>query len=200
MPPDFIRLSEVAPEIRQDIRYAGNDNFTGRPVPGYEAPVCWLRREAAQALARVAASAAAEKLKLIVWDCYRPQQSTNAFLRWSADAGDQDAKARYYPRIEKRELFMRGYIARKSVHSTGYAVDVGLLNADGTPVDFGSTFDLFDTRSVTSSLEVSAAARTNRARLANLMHQKGFRNYPGEWWHYALPDRPETGYNDAIEP
>jgi D-alanyl-D-alanine dipeptidase len=200
VPPDFVRLSEVAPDIKQDIRYAGIDNFTGRPVPGYEAPVCWLKTEAAQALAKVAATAATEKLRLIVWDCYRPQRAMNAFMVWSADEKDQEMKSKYYPRSPKKELFMRGYIARKSIHSTGYAVDIGLINADGTPVDFGSGFDLFDTRSVTSSSEVSAAARTNRARLASLMYQKGFRNYPREWWHYALPDMPEKRYDEPIEP
>ena len=46
-----MRLAEVAPSIRQEIRYAGSDNFTGRPVPGYAAAECWLRKEAALALA-----------------------------------------------------------------------------------------------------------------------------------------------------
>ena len=37
LPRGFAYLREVAPDILQDIRYAGPDNFTGRPVPGYEA-------------------------------------------------------------------------------------------------------------------------------------------------------------------
>lgn len=200
MPPDFVRLSEFAPDIRQDMRYAGADNFTGRPVPGYDAPVCWLKQPAARALAIMAAGAAREGFRPVVWDCYRPKQATDALLRWSADDADQSQKRAYFPRLAKRDLFARGYIGRKSVHSTGYAVDIGLERADGSPVDFGGGFDLFDTRSFTASMEVAAAARTNRATLARLMSQAGFRNLTREWWHYFLPDQPETAYDAAIEP
>ena len=42
-PPGFSRLADVGPEIRQEMRYAGSDNFTGHPVPGYRAPDCWFR-------------------------------------------------------------------------------------------------------------------------------------------------------------
>ena len=42
-PAGFTRLADVAPEIKQDMRYAGANNFTGHPVPGYGAPRCWLR-------------------------------------------------------------------------------------------------------------------------------------------------------------
>jgi len=31
-PPGFARLADVAPDIRQEMRYAGADNFTGAPV------------------------------------------------------------------------------------------------------------------------------------------------------------------------
>jgi D-alanyl-D-alanine dipeptidase len=55
LPPGFVRLSQVAKEVRQEIRYAGTHNFVGRPVAGYGAAECWLRREAAEALALVVA-------------------------------------------------------------------------------------------------------------------------------------------------
>ena len=38
MPKDFAYLRDVDPTIQQDMRYSGADNFTGAPVPGYEAP------------------------------------------------------------------------------------------------------------------------------------------------------------------
>ena len=49
----------MAPTIVQEMRYAAADNFTGRPLPGYGAGECVLRRDAAQALARVQAALAA---------------------------------------------------------------------------------------------------------------------------------------------
>ena len=50
LPPGFVYLRDVAPDVLQDMRYAGLDNFTGRKVPGYDAPQCILRREVAEAL------------------------------------------------------------------------------------------------------------------------------------------------------
>src|SRR5487761_2199921 len=72
LPTGFIYLRDVAPGIAQDMRYAGANNFTGQPLPGYDAAECVLRRDVAEALARVAADLARENLGLKVYDCYRP--------------------------------------------------------------------------------------------------------------------------------
>ena len=64
--------------IRVDARYAGPDNFTGAPLPGYYANRALLRREAAEALARVQRRLAVEGLGLKVWDGYRPVRATLA--------------------------------------------------------------------------------------------------------------------------
>ena len=61
LPAGFVYLRDIDPSIAQDMRYAGPDNFTGRPLPGYQAAECVLRREAAQALARVQADLARAK-------------------------------------------------------------------------------------------------------------------------------------------
>ena len=138
-PPGYVRLADVAPGIVQDMRYAGPENFMGRPVPGYRAPCCWLRAEAAAALKSAHEEAAAEGLRLVVYDCYRPPAATAAFLAWSQDGADEIKKADYYPHIDKKDLFDLGYIARQSTHTTGLAVDLAF---DG--FDFGTPFDLFD--------------------------------------------------------
>ena len=49
LPAGFVRLVEIDPAIRQDIRYAGFENFLHRKASGYEAPVCILTRQAAEA-------------------------------------------------------------------------------------------------------------------------------------------------------
>ena len=51
-PPDFVDLHDVAPTILYDIRYFTPHNFTGDPIDGYQAPMCILTREAAEALGR----------------------------------------------------------------------------------------------------------------------------------------------------
>ena len=47
LPKGFAYLRDVAPGIAQDMRYAGTDNFTGQPLPGYDAAECVLRRDVA---------------------------------------------------------------------------------------------------------------------------------------------------------
>lgn len=42
LPTSFVRLADVDPTIRQDIRYAGVENFLHRKASGYDAPVCIL--------------------------------------------------------------------------------------------------------------------------------------------------------------
>ena len=50
---DLVPVAQWAPDVVQDMRYFGAENFMGRPVAGYEAPQCWLSRPAAQALVDV---------------------------------------------------------------------------------------------------------------------------------------------------
>jgi D-alanyl-D-alanine dipeptidase len=183
-PQGFVRLADVAPSIIQDMRYAGTDNFTGRRVPGYGVPQCWLRREVAAALAEAAKETEREGLRLIVYDCYRPHRATQAFRRWAEDRADQQMKQAYYPDVDKRTLFDLGYIAKISTHSRGIAFE---------GKDFGTPFDLFDPKSATHHPAVAGEAKANRVRLEALMHKHGFENLPNEWWHFtftALKDAP----------
>ncbi len=101
LPPGFVYLRDIDPSIAQDMRYAGSDNFTGHPLPGYGAPECVLRRDVAQALARVQADLAKQALGLKVYDCYRPTRAVRAFARWARQSDDGTTK-RFYPKMEKR--------------------------------------------------------------------------------------------------
>ncbi|PPD40917.1 MAG: peptidase M15 [Methylocystis sp.] len=192
-PPGFARLSDVAPGIAQEMRYAGANNFTGHPVPGYRAPQCWLRAEAANALAAAQADARAHGFSLVVYDCYRPKRAVSAFMDWSRNA-DQSTKPDYYPRLDKRQLFAQGYIAAQSTHSTGLAVDLGVEGWN-----FGTPFDFFDPRSWTKS-RASGEAHAHREALVALMKRHGFENYPREWWHYTFKAAgAATSYDFEVE-
>lgn len=189
-PPGFVRLAEIAPDIPQDMRYAGPNNFTGAPVPGYRAPQCWLRADAARALAAAQADARRQGFSLIVYDCYRPRRAVAAFVDWSKDPSQQ-TKAEYYPRIEKNTLFAQGYIAENSTHTTGLAVDLGVVGWN-----FGTPFDFFDKRSWTGS-QVDGEAAKHRRTLVALMRRHGFTNYPREWWHYTFKGAAGARSHDA---
>jgi D-alanyl-D-alanine dipeptidase len=189
LPPGFVRLADVAPEVRQEMRYAGSDNFLGRPVDGYGAAHCWLLAEVAEALRRAAASATEKGWRLVVYDCYRPERAVADFVLWSKDPSDRRMQAEYYPGIDKPELFRLGYIATRSQHSKGTTVDVGaeaVSPAGAKALDFGTPYDFFGEASWTASRVVSPEARRNRAQLVELIEAEGFRNYRKEWWHFEF--------------
>lgn len=143
-PPDgFVRLSRVAPQIAQEIRYTTAFNFVGEPIDGYLAPECVLTEPAAEALRRVAADLARDGLGLKVYDCYRPQPAVDHFRRW-VWTDDESMKAAFYPEVPKNELFRRGYIAGRSGHSRGSTVDLTLVRlpaADAVRTDFPDPAD-----------------------------------------------------------
>lgn len=190
--PDlFVDAARLVPGLRLDMRYAGSDNFVGRPIAGYEAPRCLLTPPAARALARAQAALAPEGLGLRVFDCYRPRRAVADFAAWARDPTDTRTKAAYYPRIDKSELFRLGYIAEHSAHSRGSTVDLTLVRlADGAALDMGTPFDLFDEASATEAPGTGAAPARNRRRLRDAMIRAGFAPYPQEWWHFTLRGEP----------
>lgn len=222
MPAGFVRLSEVAPTIRQDMRYAGPFNFTGKRVPGYEAAECILWRPAAEALARVQAGLTAEGFHLKVYDCYRPARAVRAFAAWSKAPGEDTQKPVFYPDLDKSRLFALGYIATRSKHSLGIAVDLGLVRVDEadrpappnagrcdgpfdrrageSSLDFGTAYDCFSVLSATKNPAVSGEARENRDRLLRALGREGFRNYSREWWHFEFhsPAAPTEPYDFPV--
>lgn len=192
-PPGFARLADVAPDIAQDMRYAGSNNFTGAPVPGYRAAQCWLRADAAKALANAQQDARRQGFSLVVYDCYRPRRAVSAFVDWSKNP-NENTKAEYYPRIDKRDLFAQGYIAENSTHTTGLAVDLGVIGWN-----FGTPFDFFDQRSWTKS-RAPTEATAHREALVALMRRHGFTNYPREWWHFSFKGAADApGFDAAVE-
>jgi D-alanyl-D-alanine dipeptidase len=192
LPAGFARLREVAPEIRQEMRYATSANFTGRPVPGYRAGECILAEPAAKALAAVERDLAGEGFGLVAFDCYRPARAVRAFVAWAEGNGATDPS--YHPDIPASRLIAAGYIAARSGHSSGGSVDVGLRRAGSDePVDMGSSFDFFGPHSHAGAKGVGAEARANRERLARAMTRHGFEPYAREWWHFRFRDEPFAG-------
>ncbi|MGG8409082.1 M15 family metallopeptidase [Streptomyces sp. 12297] len=134
-------LRAVDPTVLRDMRYAGERNFTGRRVDGYEEPVCLLARPAALALRRAQRALLRQGYSLLVYDCYRPQRAVDRFVRWAAEPEDPAVRAGFHPRVPKSELFARGYIARRSGHSRGSTVDVTLVRLAGRARPGGSGAD-----------------------------------------------------------
>lgn len=191
---DLVDIRTLVPDMAQDIKYAGRDNFVGAPVDGYLAAKCLLKRPVAEALARVEHELREQHRRLNVWDCYRPARAVAHFVRWAHDLSDQRTKPAHYPNLDKRVL-LGDYIAPVSGHSRGATIDLTLQQcpADGTrcaPLDMGTDFDFFDLRAHTDAPDVTAAQHANRLALRAAMEREGFKNYPLEWWHYTASPEP----------
>ena len=212
-PSPLVHLRDIDAGIRQDMHYAGPDNFTGRPLPGYDVGECLLRRPVALALKQVQADLTKAGYSLKVYDCYRPTQAVAAFVAWAKLPDDPASKGAYYPNVPKSELLPH-YIAPHSGHSRGAAVDLTLVPLGGEAKDagaqgpcnapqgseapdgslaMGTTFDCFDVKSGKLASNYSAEQNANRNVLSDAMAAHGFNDYMFEWWHFVLADEPYPG-------
>ena len=155
-----------------DLRYATDQNFTGARLPGYCVAEPFLRDRAARALGRAQRSLRADGLGLVVLDAYRPSRASRAMVRWAKRTG--------------REHLLNGWIAARSNHNRGAAVDVTLVRLEtGRRLSMGTDYDSFTSKSATTA--VGGKPLRNRLRLKRALEAEGFRNYRREWWHYDFP-------------
>lgn len=220
LPAGFVFLREVEPTIIQDMRYAGDHNFMQRKLPGYEAPECVLTEQAAVALASAQRELAADGLGLKVFDCYRPRSAVKAMMDWAGGRDGSAGDSRYFPKLEKSQLVTLGYIARRSTHSTGAAVDLTLVElarsgevaaaapvgpctgpaaerSSADEVDMGTGFDCFDPKSHSDG-DMTAEQRRSRTLLADTMRKHGFAGYRREWWHFSFVDGAKESFDFPI--
>ena len=225
MPRRFVRLDEAIPTIIVDMRYFGDHNFIGSRIDGYNAPVAYLTKDAAEALAGVQEELMSLGLSLKIYDSYRPQRAVNQFIEWARDLDDTGVKAEFYPNVAKNELFREGYISPRSSHTRGSTLDLTVVPYPGpaepawliseqsactlpsaeryadNSLDMGTGYDCFDTLSWTDDTRIGAPARAHRLLLKSLMEKYGFRNYSREWWHFTFENEPfpDTYFDFPVE-
>ncbi|MDB5610549.1 MAG: peptidase [Bradyrhizobium sp.] len=223
LPADFVFLRDIDPTIIQDIRYAGSNNFAGRPLAGYDAAECVVKRSVALALKSIQHELAPQRLSLKMLDCYRPARAVHDMVIWAQNGRETPAERRYNPAFGKAELFRLGYIAEHSGHSTGAALDLTLvdLKADNTArfdptriyadctapasarapegsVDMGTGYDCSDVKGHTAATSITPAQRRWRNMLIAAMARQGFVNYSKEWWHFSLPGAAGPAYDFPV--
>jgi D-alanyl-D-alanine dipeptidase len=168
----LVDVRSLDPTIVVDLRYATANNFTGAPLPGYNANRAYLRREAASALAHVQGDLRPRGLALKVFDAYRPVRATLAMVDWTE-------------RVHRPDLLKDGYIASRSRHNLGLAIDLTLIDlTTGQELEMGTAFDTFSSAAHTAN--ASGLAAVNRQKLKTAMEAEGFQNYDQEWWHYTF--------------
>lgn len=170
----FVDITEVDPRITLDIRYATIDNFLGFAV--YSKAICYLHRDAAGALKRVQDEIEPLGLFLKVYDGYRPIPVQQ--LMWD---------------LIQDERYVSNPSKYRGGHTRGTAVDLTLVDSQGHELEMPTTFDEFNERSHSDSLDASWQALQNRSLLKIVMENHGFIQCPSEWWHFDL-----DGWDDDI--
>ena len=223
LPDSFVYLRDIDPSIIQDIRYAGSNNFVGRPLKGYGAAECVVKREVGLKLKAVQQELSKQNLSLKMFDCYRPARAVADMWAWAQNGKETAAERRFNPAFPKAELFRLGYIATHSGHSTGAALDLTLvdLKADNSAVfdpskayadctapaearapeasiDMGTGYDCTDRKAHANAASITPAQRRWRSLLVAAMVKQGFVVYSKEWWHFSLPGAGGTAYDFPI--
>ncbi len=224
-PDDFVNVQQVIPQMQFDIRYASHNNFVGRPINGYQAPLCLLTKKASVALQSVESALIPLGLTLKAYDCYRPQSAVDDFVEWAEHVNDIKMKAAYYPHIDKKNLFSDGYIAYQSGHSRGSTIDLTIVPINSqipkynprsrlkscelpsikrepdNSLDFGTGFDCFSLLAHPDYTDLLPQAKANRLLLASLMEKAGFKGLSTEWWHFTLKEEPypETFFDFPVK-
>ncbi|MEN8124509.1 MAG: M15 family metallopeptidase [Bacteroidota bacterium] len=199
---NFVYLKELMPNLRSDMRYFGSNNFIGKPIDGYNDAKLLLTKEAAAALKKVQDGLERLGFGLLVYDAYRPQRAVDQFIDWAKDEEDTLMKEKFYPNVDKKDLFELGYISEKSGHSRGSTLDLTIVSlTTGRILNMGGEYDLFDEKSHTDYQYITKNQRALRLLLKRRMEKEGFKSYEKEWWHFTLNNEPypDTYFDFPIE-
>jgi zinc D-Ala-D-Ala dipeptidase len=168
---DLVELVKLDATIKLDIRYAGTNNFLGKPV--YKEARAFLQRPAADALVDAHRELARDGYGLLIHDGYRPWTITKLF--WDMTSG-----------------FQREFVADPatgSKHNRGCAVDLTMYDrALGTAVEMPSGYDEMTRRAYPEYTGGAPEARAKRDLLRAAMERHGFTVEPNEWWHFNYKD------------
>ena len=169
-PPDvdpLVDLRRLVPDALLDVRYARRDNAFETAF--YPQDGAWLRRSAALKVARAAEALRKRGLRLIVYDAYRPLSIQRRMWEIRPDA----------------RFVADPY--HGSLHNRGAAIDAGLADESGRPLEMPSDFDDFSARASHHSPFATAEALRHAGWLREAMEKAGLEALPEEWWHYFDP-------------
>jgi D-alanyl-D-alanine dipeptidase len=169
----LVDVRRYAPGIRVDLSNRTKHNETGKPLPGYCQNWALMHDPAARSLGQVQRYLRRENRGLLVLDAYRPVRATEALVRWAQRTGRGGA--------------VGTYIARRSRHNTGSAVDITTVrDSDGRRLRMGG----FAFGPSSHTYNASGRILANRLQLKNAMERFGFTAYLNERWHFEHRIRP----------
>ena len=169
---ELVDIRKLSREFEIDIKYATEENFLGKKI--YPIPLCAMQRNTALKLIEVNKELMLRGLRIKIWDAYRPLSAQK--LMWN---------------VMPVHNFVADPDKGGSIHNSGYAVDVTLVDMEGRELEMPSGFDDFSERASRLSSTMTDAARRNLAILTDVMIRHGFKTIDSEWWHYYDEDFKE---------
>lgn len=165
----LVRIDKLDPDIVIDLKYATEDNFTGRQV--YTVPICLLRRTTAEKLIKANNEFMETGHRIKIWDGYRPPYAQQMF--WD---------------IVRDPRYVANPKNGSSYHDTGCTVDITLVDANGEEVVMPSAFDDFSIKASRKYTGSSSEAKKNMEYLTEVMKRNGFTTINSEWWEFRDKD------------
>jgi len=161
---DLVDVKKLDSTIVLDIRYATENNFTGKKI--YDEARFFLRKEAALKILEVQKELQRYGLSLKVFDGYRPLSVQKKFWEIMPDE-------RYVADPKKG-----------SRHNRGMAVDLTLVDKEGKEIPMPTPYDDFTEKASRDYFDLPSQILINRKFLEDIMVKYGFSGFPTEWWHF----------------
>lgn len=160
---------ETIPQIVLEIRYATDNNFTGRKI--YTLGKAFARKRVAEALRNAQMDFLKQGYSIQVYDAYRPYRATVTFYELIKDT-------RYVasPKTGSR-------------HNKGCAIDLTLVdNKTKQELQMPTEYDSFEKAAWANAPVSDPMIKQNRDKLIAGMSRFGFRVNKTEWWHFDFLD------------
>jgi zinc D-Ala-D-Ala dipeptidase len=153
--------------------------------------ISWGRKMVGEKLVK-AQSKLPGDLRFLIKECYRPLWIQREFFE-----GYSEYLRKKFPNWDEARVYNECSKLNAPVevapHSTGGAIDLTLIDANGDWLEMGTEFnaDPMDTEyaTFTNAKNISKIAIENRKILSTVMQDVGFVNYPTEWWHWSYGDK-----------
>ena len=163
----MVRVTDYAPTVRVDLKYAGKRNFTGKRI--YDFEDAYLRYGTVKKLIKAQKALSEYGMGLMIWDAYRPHAAQKKL--WE---------------VCPNPLYVKDPGKGYSDHTRGSAVDVTLVDSDGTELLMPTGFDNFTKLADRDYSDIdNDFARDNVKLLEKTMKAAGFQAYSEEWWHFT---------------
>lgn len=161
----IVPLWQIDSTIVTDVKYATTNNFTGQVL--YPTNKVYIRKIVGEALAKVQSYLLENyNLQIKVFDGYRPLSVQKKMWKIMPD---------------------NRYVAdpaKGSRHNRGAAVDLTIIDSNGTELEMGTEYDNFTDKAHYAYSDLPKNVKENRKLLRNTMDKYGFHPITTEWWHF----------------